>query len=63
MLSSIKANASVRDHNSISSQHAGSWLRAVCNTKLGLAMNKKEFVISLCMWLGIAIFPSPSGAL
>ena len=33
-------------------------MRAVPNKKLGLAMNKQEFIISLRIWLGIAIFPS-----
>ena len=39
--SSIKATYSLRDSallNSISASHAGSWLRAVPNLKLGLAL-------------------------
>ena len=55
-------NASLRDRarlNSISTPHAGAWLRAIPNPNLGLSMLSHEFVISIRLWLGIKMFPSP----
>ena len=57
---SCKNNRSIRDlaHiNTISSIHAGAWLRAVPNEKLGLAFSKHKFITSIRIWLGLPLFP------
>ena len=62
LYSCLLATASIRDKarlNTISSPHAGAWLRAVPNSNLGLAMLPHEFVITIRYWLGIALFPFP----
>ena len=63
--SSLKDSASIRDRarlNTICSQHAGAWLRALPNLSLGLAMPSKEFSVAWRVWLGILIFNLPSDA-
>ena len=47
---------------SISAPHAGSWLRAILNVNVSLVMSPKEFVVSLHLWLGLALFQAQSGA-
>ena len=42
--------------NSISTSHAGAWLRAIPNSNLGLSMSPHEFVIAVRLWLGIKRF-------
>ena len=42
----------------ISAPHAASWLRAIPNTKLGLAMARHEFFVALRLWLGLSVFSS-----
>ena len=48
--------------NTISSIHAGAWIKAIPNEKLGLAMQKQDFITSVRIWLGIPIFPSHPNA-
>ena len=53
--------ASLQDRarlHSISTSHAGAWLRAIPNFNLGLSMSPHEFVIAVRLWLGIKMFPS-----
>ena len=66
VLSTIKSNSSLRDQarlGTLASPHSGSWLRACLNPKVGLSMNREEFVISSRVWLGLSIFPSPPNAI
>ena len=45
--------ANLRDRarlNSISTSHAGAWLRAIPNSNLGLSMSPHEFVIAVRLW-------------
>ena len=65
LLSSIKSSSSLRDQarlSTLASPHSGSWLRAIPNPKLGLSMNREEFVTASRVWLGLSLFPSPPNA-
>ena len=58
----IMANSSLRDQarlNTVRTPHAGSWLRAIPNPKLGLSMTKQECVTACKVWLGLPLFPPP----
>ena len=63
LLSDVKNSVCIRNQahlNSISTPHAGTWLRAIPNSNLGLIVSAEESVIALRLWLGIPIFPSLS---
>ena len=58
----LKRSASLRDLariNALSAPHTGSWLLAIPNFNLGLAMTPQEFVIALRIRLGLSLFPFP----
>ena len=58
----LMENGILRDKarlNTISSNHAVAWLRALPNPSLGLTIPPHEFVIVIRTWLGIPIFPLP----
>ena len=58
----ILEKASLRDRarlNTISAHHARTWLRAIPNPNLSLAMPQREFIIAVRTWLGIPFFPPP----
>ena len=66
LFNSLQENASIREKarlNTISSEHAGAWLRAIPNPHLGLTMSPHEFIIAVRIWLGIPLFPSPPDSL
>ena len=66
LLSSLKDTCSLRDRarlNTVASTHAGAWLKAIPNQKLGLTLSKHEFITSTRIWLGIPIFPPHPNAL
>ena len=61
--SSIKVSlVSLREQacfSAVAYPHAGTWLKAISNSSLGLAMSPREFVTSLHLCLGIPVFPAP----
>ena len=59
LLSNLKEGFSLRDQtriNTISTPHAGAWLKAIPNSNLGLAMLRHEHILACIYWLGISIF-------
>ncbi|XP_062511254.1 uncharacterized protein LOC134187153 [Corticium candelabrum] len=65
LLSNLKEGFSLRDQariNTISTPHAGAWLKAIPNPKLGLAMLRHEHILTCRYWLGISIFPDSQQA-
>ena len=60
-----KSSSSLRDQARLSrlaSPHSGSWFREIPNPKLGLSMNREEFVTASRVWLGLSLLPSPPNA-
>ena len=60
----LLASANIRDQPRLtalshSSGTCSGWLKAIPQSSLGLAMHGPEFVFSLCLWLGIPLFPVP----
>ena len=40
-----------------SSSTSSGWLKAIPSTSLGLAIPGPEFIVGLCLWLGVSLFP------
>ena len=56
------ATASIRDQAHLtalshSSGASSGWLKAIPQSSLGLAIPGPEFIVGLCLWLGVSLFP------
>ena len=60
----LMADSNIRDKARLiaisNSKETNAWLKAVPLPSVGLAMPPAEFLVDLCIWLGLPVFPSDS---